>query len=153
MGKSDKLSKKEKGFVKDYVKTGHGTQSALNNYDTDDEKVAGVIASQNLAKLKIQEAIKSIAERIPDELLERVHLEGLQASDKHIVDGEVIAEKPDYAVRHKYLDSAYKLKGSYAPEKSTALNLNIKGDIKDFNELDAVREKYEEELKQKLNEA
>jgi phage terminase small subunit len=145
-----KLTKKEKGFVKDYVKTGHGTQSALNNYDTDDENVAGVIASENLRKPKIQEAIKSIAERIPDELLEKVHLEGLNASERIIRDGEVLAEKPDYAVRHKYLDSAYKLKGSYAPEKSQALNLNIKADVKDFNELDVIREKYEEELKQTL---
>ena len=80
----------------------------LKNYDTDDENVAGSIASQNLNKLKIKNAI---AEALPDELLARVHLEGLEATKG----GE--SEEPDYAVRHKYLDSAYKVKGNYAPEK------------------------------------
>lgn len=57
-----KLTKKEKGFVRDYLETGHGTQSVLNNYDTTDENVAGSIASQNLKKLRIQEALQSHAE-------------------------------------------------------------------------------------------
>lgn len=105
-------------------------------------------------KLTSTEGWKELMEKhLPDSELARVHKEGLNASDKIIRDGEVILEKPDYAVRHKYLDSAYKLKGSYAPEKTQALNLNIKGDIKDFNELDAIRIKYEEELKKTLNEA
>lgn len=108
MPKGDTLTKKQKGFVKDYVRTGHGTKSALNNYDTTDERVAQAIASENLSKPIIQKAIMSIADRIPDELLEKVHMEGLNAMNK---DGE------DYAVRHKYLDTAYKLKGSFAAEK------------------------------------
>jgi phage terminase small subunit len=133
------LTKKEKGFVKEYVKTGNGTKSALKNYDTKDEDCAGVIASQNLGKLKIQNAIKSIADRIPDELLEQVHLEGLRATKKSGVGGMAIGIdaggdvesmghenmiEPDYAVRHKYLDTAYKLKGTYAPEKKE-LEVNL----------------------------
>ena len=117
------LTKKEKGFVKDYVKTGNGTQSALKNYDTDDEDVAAVIASHKLGKVKIQDAIKVYADRIPDELLEKVHLEGLQATRRTTIkvlgeddsDEEIL--EPDYAVRHKYLDTAYKVKGSFAPER------------------------------------
>ena len=38
---------------------------------------------------------------------------------------EKVSEEPDYAVRHKYLDTAYKLKGSYAPEKSVSLNIEV----------------------------
>lgn len=87
---------------------------------------------------------------LPDDVLAKVHREGLEAADELIIDGQKVGSKPDYAVRHKYLDSAYKLKGSYAAEKSTSVNLNIKGDIKDFNELEAIRIKYEEELKSKL---
>lgn len=142
----DDLTKKQKGFVKDYVETGNGTQAALNNYDiggkhgTDNpEKVASVIAAENLAKPSIQNAIKSIAEQIPDDELIKVHKEGLQADKKvfknNNATGEIeeVASEPDFAVRYKYLDSAYKLKGSYAPDKSVHLNLN--GDIMETPEL------------------
>lgn len=63
----------------------------------------------------------TIADALPDNLLAKVHLEGLNATDSKT--GE-----RDYAVRHKYLDSAYKLKGSYAPEKHTNTNLNVNVD-------------------------
>lgn len=121
-----KLSKKEKGFIRDYVKTGNGTQSIMNNYNAKSEHVAGVMAVENLAKPRIQEVIKSIADRIPDELLERVHIEGLNANrviSANITYGDAdektndFIEVPDHAVRHKFLDSGYKLKGIYAPEK------------------------------------
>jgi len=113
------LTRKETGFVKEYVKTGNGTQSALKVYDTNSENVAGVIAHENLSKPKIQNAIKSIADKIPDELLEKVHLEGLNAGKtvykNNNSSGEIeeVGYEPDYAVRHKYLDTAYKLKKLY----------------------------------------
>ena len=80
------------------------------------------MAVENLAKPSIQKALKpilkSIADSLPDEDLIKVHKEGLQASEKVFSkEGELLSEKPDYGVRHKYLDSAYKIKGSYAPEK------------------------------------
>ncbi len=50
-----------------------------------------------------------MAEKLNDELLARVHSEGLEAyrtiSNE---DGEV--ELPDFAVRHKYLETAYKIR-------------------------------------------
>jgi len=127
-----KLTKKQKGFVKDYIKTENGTQAVMNNYDVKDNIVAKSIASENLTKPYIKEAIQSIADRIPDELLEKTHLEGLEAG-KHIYKnnnetGEIddLGVEPDFAVRHKYLDSAYKLKGSYAPDKNININMNVK---------------------------
>jgi len=121
-----KLTKKERGFVKDYIKTENGTQSALKNYDTDKPRVAANIASENLAKPHIIKAIAAYADRIPDDLLERVHIEGLNASKEvRNEDGEIVMEQPDYAVRHKYLDSGYKLKGSYAPEKRVNVNVEV----------------------------
>jgi len=56
------LSKKEKGFADDYLETGNGVQSALDNYDTEDYSSAGAIASQNLKKLKIQAYLADKAE-------------------------------------------------------------------------------------------
>lgn len=138
----EELTKKQKVFVKEYAKTDNGTQSALKAYDTDDENTAGAIASENLRKPKIVAVLKSLAERIPDELLEKVHLEGLTAAR---MVGETL--EPDYAVRHKYLDSGYKLKGSYAAEKS--INLNIDAEITNPRAVELAK-KYEEELKKSL---
>jgi hypothetical protein len=52
-------------------------------------------------------------EHLPDKKLIEVHKAGLKATftDKFNTD------EPDYSTRHKYLESAYKLKGSYAAEK------------------------------------
>ena len=110
----DELTKKQKGFVKDYVETGNATQAAKNNYDVSTDETARAIGYENLTKPHIINAVKSIAEQIPDEVLIKVHKEGLEATNK---------EGIDYAVRHKYLDSAYKLKGVY--ETDGQKNINI----------------------------
>lgn len=55
----EKLTKKQQGFVKDYLETGNGTQSALNNYDTDKPTVANAIAVENLQKPSIREYLES----------------------------------------------------------------------------------------------
>lgn len=118
---ANKLTKKQKGFVKEYIKTGNGTQSALANYDTDDYSTAGMIASENLNKPKIQIALE---EALPTETLYEIHREGLFASKPYYNEaGDKIAEDADYNIRHKYLDTAYKLKGSYAPDKSVTLHV------------------------------
>lgn len=57
----DKLTKKQQGFVKDYIDTGNGTQSALKNYDTESYNTANQIAIENLQKPTIQEVIESHA--------------------------------------------------------------------------------------------
>jgi phage terminase small subunit len=120
------LTKKEKGFVKDYVKTGNGTRSVLNNYNTKSENTAGVIANQNLRKDKIQKAIKSIADSIPDSLLIEKHLELLNAT----VAGEE-GERPDTQAVKAGLDMAYKIKGTYAPIK-TKDDVTIHSNIDDL---------------------
>lgn len=90
-------------------------------------------------------AKKEYAERFSDEELEIVHKEGLKATSKspQLIDrdekGRPIYEyidEPDYSVRHKYLDSAYKLKASYSPEEHThnILSPFIQSIRKDNNE-------------------
>jgi len=59
---------------------------------------------------------KLMAKYLPDSLLSRVHHEGLVATTEENI--------PDHSVRHKYLDSAYKLKGKYAEQKIAITNLN-----------------------------
>ena len=46
-------------------------------------------------------------QELPDNELLKVHKEGLKAT-KRAYEGDI---EPDYPTRHKYLDSAYKVKG------------------------------------------
>lgn len=126
----DKLTKKQQGFVKDYVETGNGTQSALKNYDIegkDPEKIASVIATENLGKPSIINAIMSIADNIPNDKLHKVLVEGLEAESN---------EKPDYAIRHKYLDTALKLKGAYETDEQKNINILMPVLVKFLNNKD-----------------
>ena len=136
-----KLTKKQRGFVKDYVETGNGTEAALKNYDTKDPNTAGVIASENLRKPKIQDAL-------PDDFLSDIHLELFKQKridyfvfPKRMEDDEIVEHVASVGIKvisvretdkgkmafysisdaqavTKGLDMAYKLKGSYATEKA-----------------------------------
>lgn len=74
------LTKKEGGFVKDYVKTGNGTLAAKRNYKVKNDNTAAAIASENLRKPKIIEAVKRIADYFPDATLAKIHNEQLKSS-------------------------------------------------------------------------
>ena len=93
--KERSLTKKEAGFVGDYLKTGNGVQSALKNYDTKSYKTASTIATANLEKPRIREIIKSFAEKIPEDLLLERHLGLLNAFvlDRMTFPPEEIKEK------------------------------------------------------------
>jgi phage terminase small subunit len=147
------LTKKQKGFVKDYVETGNGTLAVKQNYAPTTDETARVIAHENLTKPNI---VKAIEEALGDELLATKHLELLNAvvfdrisfklddSDELIRD--IISQMPGYEViyirqddngkmayvkapdsntQDKALDKAYKIKGTYAPEKKLNLNLDV----------------------------
>ncbi len=130
------LTKKQRGFVKDYVATENGTQAALKHYDIESpnpEKVASVIATENLSKPSIIEAVKEeqkrIADSIPDALLTERHLELLNKRETIIINSEVIERGPDTQAVKAGLEMAYKLKGSYAPEKSLNINIEAEPDV------------------------
>lgn len=58
-----------------------------------------------------------LQKHIPDSKLAKVLDEGLEASDVVVdKDGLTIAENPDFAVRHKYLETALKLKAKFPKE-------------------------------------
>lgn len=133
-----KLTKKEKGFVTEYLKTGNGTLSALKNYEIESEhpaNVAAAIASENLRKPKIAQAI---AEALPDGLLAEKHLALLNKKEvvtkNNVTTGEVdviATGEIDVQAVAKGLDMAYKLKGTYAPEKSVNLNMRIDAEVQE----------------------
>lgn len=153
----DELTQQDQEFAKEVAITGNQTASAKKAYGIKSDDYARKKGSVQVAKGSINTAIaevkRSLADRIPDELLEKVHLEGLEAG-KHIYknnneSGEIedMGVEPDFATRHKYLDSAYKLKGSYAPDKT--ININIEAEITNPKARELAK-KYEEELKRNL---
>lgn len=106
--------------------------------------------------------LELVDQGLPDDLLLQVHREGLQATKRSGTGGMKIGigaegdvtdfghteiDEPDYQTRHKYLDTAYKLKGLYAPEKSQSLNVNV--DIKASAEDEALAREYENKLKER----
>ena len=82
---SKKLTFKQKAFVKEYLRTGHGTKSALKAYDTDDYNTADSIAVENLQKPTI---IKKLNEQAKEALDDQIRIRQ-----------ELQKSKKDYAVR------------------------------------------------------
>lgn len=151
-----RLTKKQAGFVKDFLEHGNGTKAALANYDTTDPKTASAIASENLDKPIIR---KTLEEVLADDNLAEKHQQLINATqltrltfDANTTDAEieeVVAQMPghtllkiirkssmtqvngeitfndpiayvmapDNTTQDKALDKAYKIKGTYAPEK------------------------------------
>lgn len=80
--------------------------------------------TNKLTRSKGWEELKE--EYLPDKDLAKVHKEGLKATTKkpHLIDrddkGRPIydyVKENDFQTRHKYLDTAYKIKGRHAPDK------------------------------------
>jgi hypothetical protein len=105
------LSVKQRRFVAEYARSGNGTQAALIAYDTDDPHTAHSIASENLRKPAIQDAVGEFldAEGLSDEKLLAIHTHYLRLCGS--------ADPRLKALGLKALDMAYKLKGAYAPER------------------------------------
>jgi len=110
MVKKRKLTIKQKKFIKEYTKTGNGTQAALKAYRTS-PKVAAQIAHENLRKPDISKCILSAYEKvgIDDSFIAEQEKEGLLSKDLNI--------------RQKYLDMSHKVKGDYRPENNITLNI------------------------------
>lgn len=75
------------------------------------------------------------------QLLEENGLDDLSLAKRH---KQLLQEDANIAI--KALDLAYKVKGSYAPEKTQSLQVQVKGEVKDFAKFQALKEKFEEEL-------
>ena len=59
MQRKGELTIKQQKFIKEYIASdGNGTQSALKAYNTTDNNVAHNIASENLQKPTVREAIE-----------------------------------------------------------------------------------------------
>lgn len=101
--KPRKLTTKQRKFVKAKVEGKTGTQAAIIAYGVD-EKTAGVMASQNLGKLSIQEALNAEYQKqgIDMAALVRPIADGLQAEKTIIIgsgDDAFADQIPDHSIR------------------------------------------------------
>lgn len=137
--KKVKLTKKQKGFVKDFAIDENGTKAALNHYDIkgkNKEHIAASIASQNLTKLDIVDAIEQEKVNLKQSLLDE-GINGKRIAEKinvllnaekktfrnNVTTGEIeeIGCETDYAAVDKGLKHATVIFG-ITPEGPTAQN-------------------------------
>jgi len=93
---------------------------------------------------------------LPDDLLAEKHKELLTVPiiTKTTRQGEFISreESLDVQAISKGLDMAYKVKGSYAPEKKQSVNLNLNAEIRGSKKAKEIIDKYEQEMANMLKE-
>ncbi len=132
----ENLSKQDQEFVKEVAITGNKTQSAKMAYGIEDDNYANVKAQRLIRKdtinTAIQEVKTSLADRVSIDKLEEVLNDGLKA---YTGSGDDV--RPDFAVRHKYLDTALKLKGEYeTDEEKKSINILMPVLVKFLNNKD-----------------
>ena len=126
-----KLTLKQRKWLKLYIELGNASEAAWQVYDCKDRESAAQIGWENIRKLDVAELMEESG--LTDKYLNDKLKEGLEANKQmgaRIVikkntptsqaDGELMPatsqtddfiEVEDYAVRHKYLETALKLNG------------------------------------------
>jgi len=122
--KKKKLTIKQARFLKEYFRTGNGTQAAMLAYDTNNPATAASIATENL--IKLEDPVKVLMEA-----------KGLSLGKLiDVVDGATIATKqedlsgakvPDHTVRLKAVSIASKWLGidNNQQPKGSKVQVNI----------------------------
>ncbi len=115
------LTVKQRKWLKVYVETGNATEAAMQVYDCQDRESAASLGAQNLRNLKGKYTEVMEAAGIDDAFLAKVLKEGLEATavSRAQKDGVFCDEQVDidYQARHRYLDTAHKLRGDHAAAK------------------------------------
>jgi len=104
-----KLTKKQRKWIKVYRQTLNATEAAMQAYDCKNRDVAKQIGSENIAKLDWFDLLNYSG--LDDETLVKANVEGLKAT-RPVLDPttNTLQAVADYSVRHKYLETALKLK-------------------------------------------
>ncbi|SRR3990167_5105120 len=111
------LTIKQRKWIRVYIDTGNATEAAMQVYDCKDRDVAKSIGSENLSKLDYTDFMEEAG--ITDKLLQQKIMEGLDATrtvsavntnKNATADSTDFIDVPDFMARHKYLETALKLK-------------------------------------------
>ena len=116
------LTIKQRKFLRAYIELGNLTEAVIRaGYKVKDRDNASIIGWENLRKLRPH--IASILEMrgIDDVRLSKVMDDGLEATKIEMVKDAEGNQKfgmvTDHFIRHKYMETALKVKGGFAPEK------------------------------------
>jgi mannitol-specific phosphotransferase system IIBC component len=111
------ITYKQRKWLKHYLEHGNATEAAFKVYNCKNRESASVIGYENIRKLNYSDFMEEAG--VTEVLLQKKMIEGLdavktvaamrtrdnaQASDSDFID------VPDYIARHKYLETALKLK-------------------------------------------
>lgn|SRR3989338_3619211 len=145
-----KLTIKQRGFIREFIDTGNATKSALKVYGTKDYNTAKSIGCENLTKPYLKRAIEElmICNEITDEMLFSRLRAGLNAVKIAEYKGELVETNiPDHNIRHKFLDTILKLKDMYPSAKIESRNINIDMELEKMSkeELGALMKKLYKE--------
>lgn len=115
------LTLKQRKWLDLYLKLGNATEAAMQSYDCKDRESAAQIGHENLRKLDYESFLEEAG--ITDNLLQQKIIEGLNSTkpigaqilinaDGTLLNKEIegMIEVPDNSTRHKYLETALKLK-------------------------------------------
>lgn len=125
---TSKLTRKQRIFLKEYIRTGNATKAALLAYDCD-ESTASNIGYENVRKLQLNISFLFDKFKLSDGDILRTHAEALQAKRTIVSNGEIIAEVPDHNVRIKAVDLAYKVKGYTSQDKQPVVAVQFNNTI------------------------
>ena len=120
------LTLKQRKWLKLYLEIGNATEAAMQVYDCKDRDSAKSMGWENLTKLDFAELMEESG--LTDDLLQQKIMEGLVSN--RVISAQVIVKStdpkvrdktatardvdfidvPDMAIRHKYLETALKLK-------------------------------------------
>lgn len=105
LSEDQKLTIKQRKWLKAYIKTGSATEAAMQAYDCKSREVAAHVGYENVRKLDFGQLMEEAG--LTDVVLNNIMAEGLTKPYKVDINGD---KHPDYGVRHKYLDTALKTK-------------------------------------------
>ncbi|RJQ27951.1 hypothetical protein C4577_00360 [Candidatus Parcubacteria bacterium] len=140
------MTTKQKLFIKKYLETGNGTQAALEVYNTNDPNVAKVIASENLTKPNIREALEVA-----------LSSQGLTLDVIAGNIGNLANSKPEKVSSDAILKAnveLLKLHGAYPDKKSYQFSVSARADIRSmtFQEAKMALEKLNRNIDELLTE-
>lgn len=103
-----KTTWRQREWLKIYLKTKNATEAAMQVYNCNSRESAGVIGHENLKKLRFDDLMDEMG--MTDDYLADKVKEGMEKPVRIVtVKGEAKVV-PDYQARHKYVDTALKLK-------------------------------------------
>ena len=118
------LTLKQRKWLKEYINSGNASDAAFKVYKCKNRESAANIGWENVRKLDYTDFLEAAG--VTDSLLQQKILEGLDAtktvsavktSREATADSTDFIDVPDFLARHKYLETALKLKNRLVERK------------------------------------